>query len=174
MINEKLVKIGATQKPHGLKGELKVYIEDQYEEDFEQCETVFLTISGKTMPYFIEEIRGGNATIVKFEDIDNIDDASRIAKRDLFLRESDLIPDEMRTAPLVESFDYLDGYTMIDKNEGTIGVIKEIIEMPEQEMAVVEYKNRERYVPLNEHFVTEVKDKEKIVYVDLPEGLLDL
>ena len=41
---ENLIKIGYTQKPHGLSGELKVFIEEIYEEDFMECETVFLNI----------------------------------------------------------------------------------------------------------------------------------
>jgi 16S rRNA processing protein RimM len=171
---DKLIKIGATQNPHGLKGELKVFIEEEYEDDFHNTDTVFLVYAGKSVPYFVESVRGGNAMIVKFEGIDSIEAATRIAKKPLEIRESDRIPEEERVVEMVESFDFLEGYTIIDVSLGQIAVIEEVIEMPQQEMAVIQYNNNERLVPLNDRLIVSIDDKTKTITMDLPEGLLDL
>ncbi len=173
-MNETFVKIGATMNPHGLKGELKVFIEEQYEDDFLEADTVFLTLAGKKIPYFIESVRGGNATIVKFEEVDSIEAATKIAKKAMEMRESDLIPESERKTELVESFDYLTGYTIFDKKIGQIAEIEEVIEMPQQEMAVIKYNNKELLIPLNDALIISVDDKTKTVKMDLPDGLLDL
>ncbi|MEM6699798.1 MAG: hypothetical protein AAF599_15455 [Bacteroidota bacterium] len=55
-----------------------------------------------------------------------------------------------------------------------IGVIEEVIEMPQQEMAVINYKDKEVLIPMNEDFILEILEEEKILKVELPEGLLDL
>jgi 16S rRNA processing protein RimM len=174
MKNEKLVKIGATLNPHGLKGELKVFIEEQYEEDFFQCDTVFLTLAGKQIPYFIENLRGGNSVIVKFEEIDSIEAAQKIAKKSIEIRESDLIPDDQRETEIVESYAYVVGFTIIDEQEGVLGIIDEIVEMPQQEVAVLQYNNKETLIPLNDAFVSSIDETKKEILVNLPEGLLSL
>jgi 16S rRNA processing protein RimM len=173
-MDETLIKIGATQNPHALKGELKVFIEEEYEDDFLNIDTVFLTLAGRNVPYFIESIRGGNAMIVKFEDVDSIEAATKIAKKALHIRMADMIPEEERVVEEVSSFDYLQGYMMVDKTIGQLAVIEEVIEMPQQEMAVIQYLGQEKLVPLNDRFILSVDDKTKILTVDLPEGLLDL
>ncbi len=173
-MDETLIKVGATQNTHALKGELKVFIEEEFEDDFLNIETVFLTIAGKNVPYFIESVRGGNAMIVKFEDVDSIEAAAKIAKKPILLRASDMIPEEEREYESVDSYGYLEGYLMVDKTIGQLAVIEEVIEMPQQEMAFIQYLNQERLVPLNDRFIVSVDDKTKTVTVDLPEGLLEL
>ena len=173
-MDETLIKVGATQNTHALKGELKVFIEEEFEDDFLNIDTVFLTIAGKNIPYFIESVRGGNAMIVKFEDIDSIEAAAKIAKKPILLRASDMIPEEDREYESVASYNYLEGYMMVDKNIGQLAVIEEVIEMPQQEMAVIQYLNQEKLVPLNDRFIVSVEDKTKTVMVNLPEGLLEL
>ncbi len=171
---ENLRKIGYTQKPHGLAGELKVSIEEMYEEDFLQCETVFLNIKGKLLPFFVETIRGGNFLIVKFEDVNNKEKATEIQGKELSVRERDLIPDDSRVKPIIESYTYLAGYLMMDKTAGQVAVIQEVIEMPQQEMAVVTYKNRELLIPLHPTLVAAIDKNKKEILMDLPDGLLDL
>ncbi len=43
---EDFVAIGKTQKPHGLKGELKLHVEEMFIEDLFDAEAVFIEIKG--------------------------------------------------------------------------------------------------------------------------------
>ena len=173
-MNETLVAIGATLQPHGLKGELKVFVEEESEDDLFQAEAVFLTIAGKKIPYFIENIRGGNALIVKFEDVDNLEAAQKIAKKTIEIRVGDRIPDALRVKPPVAEYKHLEGYEVHDKYLGKIGKISEVIEMPHQEMAIVFYNSKERLIPLNEQLIVAVDEKKQTLLLDLPEGILDI
>ncbi|MFT4973881.1 MAG: ribosomal 30S subunit maturation factor RimM, partial [Saprospiraceae bacterium] len=73
---EKLISIGFTKKMSGVNGDLKVSITDQYLEDYLQVGVVFLKIQGKTAPFFIEKHKVSNSLMVKFEDVNNRNDAS--------------------------------------------------------------------------------------------------
>ena len=170
----KLTQIGFTKKPHGLKGELKLHVEDRYLEDLMNAEVVVLLIKGKPTPFFIEDVRIGNAIIGKFEDVDSPEVALSIANKEMSLRDEDIIPDDEREIE-VEGLQYLKciGYTIFD-GENKIGEISEILEYPQQEMAVVEYENREVLIPLNKAFIVKQDDKAKTFVMDLPEGLLEL
>jgi 16S rRNA processing protein RimM len=165
---DNLIKIGFTKKPHGLKGEIKLVVEDRYLEDLMETELVLIDIKGKPTPFFIEDI------IAKFEDVDTPELALVISSKELFIREQDLIPDAEREL-LIEQLPYAHciGYTIYWDNT-VIGTIEDIIEYPQQEMAVIMHNGREVLVPLNPHFVSKLDNDKKEIYMDLPEGILDL
>ena len=66
---ESYVSIGYTRKPVGIKGELRLHVEERYLEDFLQAKVLFLEMGGAPVPYFVESIRIAKTPIVKFEDI---------------------------------------------------------------------------------------------------------
>ena len=173
-MNDTLIAIGATMQPHGLKGELKVFVEEEYEDDLFQTDVLFIGIAGKKIPYFIENIRGGNAIIIKFEDVDTLEGAQKIAKKTIEIRLEDMIPEGERTKPLEPNFKHLEGFKLWDNAQGEIGVISEVIDMPHQEMAVVFFNSKERLIPLNEHLIVSIDEKNNILKMELPEGILDI
>lgn len=170
----KTISIGFTKKPHGLKGEIKLHVEERYLEDLLNADIILLDIKGKQTPFFVEDIRVGNNIIAKFEDVDTPEGAMAIASKEIFLRESDLIPDDEREIEVdIPPFEHCVGYMI--KNEGVeVGIINEIQEFPQQEMAIVTYNKRDIMIPLNQHFVKKLDDTNKVIEMELPEGLLDL
>ena len=171
---DKTFLIGSTKRPHGLKGELKLYVEEKYVEDLMNAEILMIDIKGRPTPFFIEDIRFGNNIIAKFEDVNTPEAAMSIANKEISLRESDLIPDDEREIEIeTMPYEHCIGYTIVNEGE-TIGVIDNIVEYPQQEMAILNYKNKEVLVPLNQHFIKKVDDKNKVIEMVLPEGLLDL
>jgi 16S rRNA processing protein RimM len=172
---DKLVKIGFTKKPHGLKGEVKLQIDDQYLEDLMETEVVLLTIKGKPTPYFVEDIRVGNAIIAKFEDIDSVEAANEIASKEMSLREVDILTDEERTYEEEEGMEYDDcvGYKIMD-GDILVGEIEEVVEFPQQEMAILTREGKDILIPLNVAFVLRRDDDSKTIFMDLPKGLLEL
>jgi 16S rRNA processing protein RimM len=114
--------------------------------------------------------------MVKFEDVNNRNDASPLTGKEMFLREKDLIPEEEREYEVTDILEYrkYEGYLITDKTVGDIGKIEEVVEFPQQEMAVVLYKENEIYVPLHEDLILEIDDEKQRMLVELPEGLLSL
>lgn len=171
------VSIGYTKKTHGLKGELKMSIEARYAEDFLKNERIFLDVKGVKVPYFIANVRGAGEWIVQLEDVENKEAAYALQSREIFLRQQDLLPDHKRVIEVEdESLEYEDliGYTIVDQQLGTIGAIDEVLEMPQQEMAFLRYKNREVLIPLNDTIIVSIDEAKRTVTMDLPEGLLDM
>ena len=169
------VPIGYTKKVHGTKGELKAHIFDERLEDFLQTEVVFLQIRGKQVPFFIEKYDDGRA-LLHLEDVTSREEALALTSKELFLRSQDIIPDEEREWEVQGGleFSYLVGYLVHDKTAGKIGEIEEVLEYPQQEMAVIAYQEKELLVPLNEALFVEIKKAEKELLMNLPEGLLHL
>lgn len=174
MADQIFVSIGFTRKTHGVKGELKCSIEEDYKAIILKKGRVFLDQKGRKVPFFVEEIRGAGEPIVKFEDIDNREDALLLQSREIFLPENDLpvnfvVEDEDELA-----YAFVVGFRLLDQTVGLIGEIEDVVEMPQQEMAVVQYKGREVMIPLNEQFVLAIDEEKQEVKVDLPDGLLNM
>ena len=168
-----LIEIGYTKKPHGLKGEIKVNIKDKYLEDFLRSNCLFLDLNRSIIPHFILDIRNTKHLLVLFEDVDSIGEAEKIAGKKIMLREKDLIPEEEKVLELeVLEYAFAEGFVMEDVIQGLIGTILSVEEFPQQEMAFVEYKDREVLVPMIDHFIVEINKKEKRILVELPEGML--
>ena len=53
-------------------------------------------------------------------------------------------------------------------------LIEDIEEYPQQEMAVLKYKEKTILIPLIESFIEREDEANKRIYINLPEGLLDL
>ena len=177
MAENPYVTIGHTGKAHGLQGELKLFIEERFIEDFLKNERIFIDVKGTKVPYFIANVRGTNEFIVKLEEVDSRDVAQALQSREVCLREKDLVPDDEREIEMEEEagleYARLVGYLLTDQTLGDIGSIDEVLEMPQQEMAFLKYQKREVLVPLNAQLIVQIDDKARRVLMDLPEGLLE-
>lgn len=176
MSEKKFVQIGYTKKTHGLQGELKVAVEPPLLEDFLKTEVVFLDLkSGKT-PFFIESVREGKDLIVKFEEVDALTAAQNLTGKTMFLRDSDILSDDERELEVAEDdFAFCKNFKMVDATLGEVGEIAEVLQMPAQTMAVLRRGDRrEIFVPLIPNFIEKVDKRGRKIFVNLPEGLLDL
>lgn len=171
------IEIGHTKKTHGVQGWLRLHIEPEYLEDLLQSEAVFLGIQGQKVPYFIDCFDTKNELLVKFEDIDSRESAVELSGKPLFLRPQDLLPEEERTFVVEEEelqYAFLEGFTLLTEEYGTIGEIIEVLEFPQQEMAILEKDGKELLIPLNEDFILSIDEAQQQVWMDLPEGLINL
>lgn len=173
---EEYIKIGTTKKPFGVKGELKVDIQEAYLEDFLHAKILFINRRGKPVPYFVEEIRVAGMPLVKFEDVSNKEIAGKLGGSELLLRLSDVLPEEQRQLEVEEETEYsrLLGYEIVEATAGKIGRIEEVLEFPQQEMAALSYKGKDLLIPLNQQFINTIDAQKKRIQMTLPEGLLDL
>ncbi len=171
---EEFVKIGKTQKPHSIKGELKLSVEDIYVDDLFEVEAVFLELRGQKVPYFVEELQEGNAMIIKLEGIETRNAADELAHKDLYLRREDInLPDEVILSGGM-FYKHLEGFLIVETELGEIAIIEEVAEFPQQEMAYISYNNKTLLIPLNTQLIKSIDNEAKKVLMELPEGLLDL
>jgi len=177
MADHVYINIGHTRKTHGVNGEMKINIEERYLEDFLKNERIFLDVKGVKVPYFVASVRGKGDIILLLEEVDNKEAAFALQSREIHLREQDLIPDderEIEIEPEAElEYAHVEGFLLIDKTLGEIAPIREVLDMPQQEMAFVDYQGREVLIPLNAQLIIAVDKKKRTVLMDLPDGLLD-
>jgi len=168
---EDCFRIGSIIKTRGLKGELQAYI-DFAGADKLKFDNLFLQSNGKLVPYFVKsfKIPQKNTAFIYLEDIDHIDKATPLVKKDIYLSNKYLPEKNEDEFTLFE----LEGFMAIDEDEGELGRIIDIQELPQQLMATVIYKEREVLIPLIEEIITGIDVNNEILYIDLPEGLLDI
>lgn len=164
------IQIGTLGKTHGLKGELKFKIEEEYIDDFNEVDVLFIKVKGHYAPYFIESIR--SSSIIKFEDTNTKEAANELRSQSIFLKEEDVtiladIPEELL-------YEHLKGFKMMDNSIGNLGKIQAVEAYPQQEMAVIIYNNNEVLIPLNEFIISKIDMENETVLVNLPEGLLEI
>ncbi len=169
---DSLILIGHTKKTHGAAGEIKVFVEDHYLDDFAQSEVVFINIQGKPAPFFIENLRVAGDLLLKLEEIDTPAQAKTITSSEIFLRKQDISHVEINED--LASFRQYEGFEIEDEHLGRIGKIVEVIELPQQELAVVIYQDREVMIPLHADLVRKIDKKTSTLLLQLPEGILDL
>jgi 16S rRNA processing protein RimM len=169
---EDCFRIGSILKTRGLKGELQLYVDFDNLQDID-ITTIFINTSGNNLiPYFIESIKypQKNTAYIYVEDIDTIEKATPLAKKDVYLNNKQKPKKKKAEFTLKDML----GFTAIDENEGELGKISAINEYPQQLIAAVTYKDCEVLFPLNEEIIKGIDVVKNIVFIDLPDGLLDI
>ena len=169
---EPYVEIGHSKKTHGVDGEVKVFIEPEYLDAFLEAAVVFFDVQGGYVPFFVERIREANALLLKLEDIDSPEAAAAVTGKPLFMRAADLLGLDADEAAV--GYTFLEGFRIVDRDSGPVGTIREILEYPQQVIAVVDYGGKEVLVPLHDRLIAEVDEEAQVLEMDLPDGLLNL
>lgn len=163
--------IGRIARPHGLKGEVTVTISPGLNYELVSTEVLFLKIGDQFVPYFIEAIsEKGNKAYVRFEGINNLDEAQIIANSEIYL------PKAVR--PTLENGEFYDdeviGFVVEEESFGKLGSIQEIVHSGMQRLLSIDFKDDHLLIPVNGPFIKRIDKGNKTMTVLLPEGYLDL
>lgn len=168
--------IGSLLKVHGIKGELSVQFEPRWisKKSFKKQKFLFAEIYNEDdlVPFLVEtkEISPSGSGRIKFSDYDTSDDVKYLTNKKLF------VPAELFSKNYLHNADpgSLTGYLAKDKKTGEIGVVDSILENSQQQTLVIKKDEMEILIPLVEEFILKIDQKEKILYMDIPEGLTNL
>lgn len=164
-------QLGYVLKPHGLKGEVQIFLDVDFPETYKKMESVFIEIDKKLVPFFISKISiDKSRAVVMFEDVDTFEKARELKGHALYLPEEKLPPLEEGQFYYHEVI----GYRVIDKKEGVLGTVQDIYTLPGQELMAMQYKGKEVLVPLHDNVLLKMDRMAKEVHVNLPEGLLQV
>ena len=173
MINkETLYFLGTLIKTHGIKGSYVLGLNNLHSEDIPEMESVFMEIDGLLVPFFISRCSdlGDSSLIIKFDNIDTD------VKAHEFIGCKIYIPADKLKIP-VDSYSKakdFKGYEIIDSKYGNIGKIEDILDIRENPLFRVISGNNEYMIPVNDSFLKEINHSKKVIFADLPEGLLDI
>lgn len=164
-------KIGKFAASYGLNGELVLQHALGKKTTLKGLETVFIEqTKDNFIPYFIEttSIKSDTETYIKLEGIDTKEIARKLTPKEIWLEETDFKKFAAKAAPVA-----LLGYSMIDVDKD-LGEIIEVIEQPHQILCTILYKGKEALIPVHEANLIKMDKKNKKVYVEVPEGLLEI
>ena len=164
-------KIGKFAASHGLDGTLVLVHSLGKKTALTDLETVFLQESKDNfMPYFIEStsVKNDTEVYVKLEGTDNKETARKLTPKEVWLAAEDFEKFASKSSPIS-----MLGYHLID-GQHNLGEIIEVLEQPHQLLCTILYNGNEALVPVHEGNLIKMDQKNKKVYVDVPEGLLEI
>lgn len=165
-------QLGHIVKTHGIKGQVVAFFDVDFPEDYEDLESVFLEQQGRLVPFFIAtmEAQQKGRFIIKFEDINTIEQAEKLRNTALYLPLDEL--------PELEDdqfyFHDVIGYTVVDANYGDLGIVKEFYDLPQQQLMAMEYLGQEMLIPVIDEIFLRADHDTKKLHINLPEGLLEV
>ena len=165
------IEIGFLKKTHGVKGYIHIAIDEWYEEDLANAKALFVDKRGRKQPYFIEKILFAGKDTIKLEEFNTMEEARVITQQAVFLRSADVTALKVEESDL--EFDYLKDFTLFDGKQ-ELGIIKEVLDFPQQEMACVEINKNEVFIPLQEALIVNIDEGKSTITMNLPEGLIDI
>jgi 16S rRNA processing protein RimM len=164
-------KIGKLSASTGLKGELVLQHSLGKKTSLKGLEAIFLEERKDSfIPYFLQsaKIRNEDEVVIKLEGINIVEAARKLTPKEVWLTEEDFKKFAAKSSPIA-----LLGFNVIHENED-LGEILEVIEQPHQVLCTILLNGKEALIPIHEDSLEKVDPKNRKVYVNLPDGLLDI
>lgn len=164
-------KIGKLAASHGLKGELILAHNLGKKTSLKGLEVLFIEERKESfLPYFIEsaKIKSEEEIFLKLEGVDDKESARKLTPKEVWLLEEDF----KKYAAAASAISLL-GYHIINEGED-LGEILEVIEQPHQLLCTLMINGREALIPIHDESLEKMDKKNRKLYVNLPEGLLDI
>ncbi len=172
MKKEDCFYLGKIVKKYSFKGELLAKLDTDEPELYENLDAIFIDLRGNLVPFFVEssQLHKSDLLRLNFEDVDSEADADALLKYDLYLP-LDLLP---KLEGNKFYFHEVIGFKITDENFGEVGIIKSVNDITAQALFEIDRNSIEILIPMNDEFIVNVDRKNKTVFVNTPEGLIDL
>jgi 16S rRNA processing protein RimM len=163
--------LGKIVKVHGYEGKVSIYLDTDEPQEYIDIDMIFIDISGNLVPYFIDDLSLlNNKAVVSFMDVDDIDKATTLVNKELYLPLS-LLPELTGNRFYYHE---VKGMNVIDQNFGDLGPISAVLEYPNQAVLQVFVDGKEVLIPISNEIIINVDRTKNIMTVAAPEGLLDV
>ncbi len=163
---ENLVHIGHVSRVHGYKGQIKIALNPNTLIKKPKGLVLFVEFANKPVPFFLNSFQPqAEQLIIQFEGIESDKNAAELIGRQIFAEEKYITVE-------VDDLQKLNGYSVVDQDGNTIGIVSEIVNY-NQYLVKVMIDGNEVLLPMNEETLLEIDDVNKILHLHIPEGLLE-
>ncbi|MDQ3140722.1 MAG: hypothetical protein M3Q56_00580 [Bacteroidota bacterium] len=169
-----LVELGYIGKTHGFKGEVHAYIHENFEDYVLEIGVLFLNVRGNDIPFFIESHRYTDVLLLKFKEVDSMEAARLLTNKAIYLDESRFPKKIINLLKKEKNLEGLENFILKDINSQQVKEIISIEQFPSQLMATIKHEDRQLMIPIHEDWIVEINEADKIVVMNLPEGIFDL
>jgi len=172
MRKEDCFYLGKIVSKFSFKGELLIKLDTDDPEHYLKMESVFVDYNKNLVPFFIEKssLQRSELLRVKFEDVENEEDADDLLKCEVYLPLSEL-------PPLSENqfyFHEIIGFEVIDLSFGKVGKITGINDSSPQALFEIEREEKLVLIPINDDFIDHLEKENKKIFTKVPEGLIEM
>jgi len=146
-----LIPLGKIIKPHGVKGELKVFLYNDRSSTLKEGLYIWFKLDEKFVKYSVINLRGvtKKSQILKIKEVDTFDRAMIISKKEFFVSRNDF-------EELDENSFYLNdliGCDVFDEKNQSLGKILDVLNFPANDVLLISYEDKEIMVPFVEDFI---------------------
>ncbi|MCF6267208.1 MAG: ribosome maturation factor RimM [Desulfuromusa sp.] len=167
---ESLLNIGKIVRTHGLRGDLKVRLNSGDPELLLTLKQIELCLpTGESLSVNISrQVLHKGQVLLHFKGLDSIDRVEPLVGSQVLITE-DLLPE------LSDNEYYwgqLEGLQVVDRERGAIGQLQELLSSAAHDTYVVRGRFGDVMIPAVQQFILGIDLEERIMQVELPEGLI--
>jgi len=169
-----LIPAGQSLKTFGVKGELKIELDELLEEYILDSKVIFIPIEGNYVPYFITDYRESDTLLIQIKEIDTPEQAQALHHKKIYIDKNQIPPIILKQWENKSLHADFDGYTILDQTSELEFQLIAIEEYPGQTVAHVDHDGITKTIPLNEDLIIEINHGAKRITMQLAEGIFDL
>ncbi len=164
--------LGSIAKTKGLKGEVVVFLDVDFPEEYKELESAFVEINQQLIPFFVErfQLKQKGFANVKFEDVNSEEQAKRLVKSSLYLPLNQL--PELGDNQFY--YHEIEGFEVVDTNYGTVGTVDKVLDYPGNPIIQITKDYKEVLIPITNAVIQSVDRTKQTIHVTVPDGLIDL
>lgn len=168
----KRVKIGTLTKPHGIAGEVLLRILPQWQVYTPNPSYLFIELQGEQVPFQLNSFRIKNDLewLILIDTVNSTEDAQKLQGSDVYLNVEEL----GKVSKETNDTRSIAGYSVTDKNFGSLGKVKRIAEIHNNPLLEIEYNEKEILIPFQEDFILSIDKEKQTILLNTPPGLIDL
>ena len=144
-IPQNLDPLGEIIKPHGINGELKVFLYNDKSDTLKKGVKVWFNINDCYRNYSLYSIRGSTKNIIiKLDQLDNINQTKELINQKILVSRNDFIELGSKSFYLND----LIGFKVFDIKNDECGKIIDVLSFSGNDVLLVDYKNKEIMIPI--------------------------
>lgn len=163
---------GTIVRKFSFKGELLVKMDTDQPEIIDRLDAVLIEKNNRLMPFFVmgAQLHKSALLRLKLEDVDDEKAADALMHCDIYL--------PMSVLPKLDGnkFYYHEviGYKVTDEHFGPVGEITGVNDQTSQAIFEIDHHSNSVLIPINDDFIVKVDRSNKTIFVNVPEGLIEL
>jgi 16S rRNA processing protein RimM len=164
--------IGKALRSHGTGGELRILVDQQLKSYIRKSTYLFFDLDGSKVPYQITDVDDGNHFVITLRNIINKKDSDVLSNNQFYIPLESVKPRHQHSPKNIMG--KWDEYRILDTQHQVFYDILRVEEFPQQLMAIINIHSKEILIPLSDQLMSSIDKENKIINMEIPEGLLDL
>ena len=165
------VKIGTVVSKHGYKGDIKISVASNNLDTLLDLKYLFIDLDGCFIPFTIDNLRSfsKNVLIVKLKEIRSEDEVDEVIHKNIYADSTEM------ESNIGSGFFYNDLINFdVFRDSKKIGKIENINSRLPQPVFEIMYDSRIVLIPIHKDFIRKIDKENNIIYLDIPNGLLEI